>query len=560
MKHPCRHVSVLLLASSFAACSSSSNEPPTSRDAAAESGSDSGGGDSRDGSTGEDDGSAGDAAFVAPTGTQRLVAGGVLIGNGRDSCSTQGASDTWCGVVVPSQTKGRYELWAFDATSAVAGEELRCDGTDSYCVRLSRNAYGDDVASVNNYMFQGDTLFYRAGDDAGDAAAFNAPMWIWRPGWASGRELVSGSPSACEGQGDLEVAVCLRNVDEADGTWEEITAGPVGTAQDGPLPVLDKVLIQSAMTPQGIAVDTQVGFSPDGAYFGWSVGDPTTGLQTLKVQKLGDATTRLTVASDVYSWRISSDGAAWLWLSSYSDSEIMPAGTLVTAPFPGGANVSTLAMAVAEFDLVGDKGMLYRADVADQVGELRFMPDRATPGSSSLVDQGVRFIVARSADATTIVYSKVSTGVGSDLFGWSAALSAPCTLTEIPAAARSALLMAGNAAVVWAQTDVRSQVLSGAVTSLASCTTTAFGNGLISWASLGDDRLLLVDAAPLGETAGTLRVARVGAGGLVGQAVALQRDVEVAIAPIAPNAVLYTLANGAASDGLYLYAGVLLQH
>jgi hypothetical protein len=34
--------------------------------------------------------------------------------------------------------------------------------------------------------------------------------------------------------------------------------------------------------------------------------------------------------------------------------------------------------------------------------------------------------------------------------------------------------------------------------------------------------------------------------------------VAVVIAPIAPNAVFYTLANGASSDGLYIYAGALL--
>jgi hypothetical protein len=36
--------------------------------------------------------------------------------------------------------------------------------------------------------------------------------------------------------------------------------------------------------------------------------------------------------------------------------------------------------------------------------------------------------------------------------------------------------------------------------------------------------------------------------------------VAVVIAPVAPNAVFYTLANGAASDGLYVYAGPLLQN
>jgi hypothetical protein len=505
------------------------------------------------------DASSSDAVFEPPPGTRRLIPGGVLVSNGRESCSTQGASDTWCGVVIPAQTSGRYALWVFDATTAASGEEIHCDGTDPYCLRLSRNAYGDDPASVDNYSFQGDTLFYRAGDDAGDAAGFNAPMWAWRPGWSSGRELASGSLSACQGQGDLDVAVCLRNVDDGMGTaWEEITAGPIGSAGDGPLPLIEKVLLHSPTTPPGVDVETFVAFSPDGASFAWSVGDATTGAQTLKVQKLGDETTRLTVASDVSYWRISNDGASWLWLKSYVDDEIMPSGTLVTAPFPAGTAVSTVVMAVAEYDLVGDKGMLYRADVADQVGDLRFMPDRASPATSALLDQGVRFTVARSADASTVVYAKVSTGVGSDLFAWSATLSAPCTLTEIPAAARSALMMAGNQTVVWAQTDVQSQLLSGAVTTLASCKTTSFGEGLLDSASLGDDRLLFIDGSPPGGTAGTLRVARVAANGLDGAGTALQTGVAANFAPVAPNAVLYTLANGTASDGLYIYAGELL--
>ena len=202
--------------------------------------------------------------------------------------------------------------------------------------------------------------------------------------------------------------------------------------------------------------------------------------------------------------------------------------------------------------------MLYRTSVADQVGELRLMPDRAAPATTQLLDQGVRFVVARSADAGTVIYSKTNTAVGADLFAWSAGLAAPCTLTAVPSAATVATLLVGNQVVAWADIDVQSQLVSGAVTTLASCATKSLGTGLVGTAGLGDDRLLYVDGAPLGAYDGTLRVTRVGAAGAAGEGTPIAHDVAAVFAAVAPSAVVYTVDTGTAADGVYVYAGSLL--
>ena len=87
---------------------------------------------------------------------------------------------------------------------------------------------------------------------------------------------------------------------------------------------------------------------------------------------------------------MSGDGTAWLWLRSYVDDPIAPSGTLETAAFPAGTGVTTLATAVGDYEPVGAKGVLYLANFADQVGEMRYMPDRAVPATTTLLDRGVR--------------------------------------------------------------------------------------------------------------------------------------------------------------------------
>jgi hypothetical protein len=551
-----RHHFAVLLAASLAGCGSSSNEPADAgapRDAAAT-------GDAGDaaGAADADDAGGADAAFVPPVGTRRLVAGqATLVGNGPDSCTNQpGATgDRWCGLFLPSKTAGRSELWMLDATRALTGADVRCDGSDSSCVQIATDVLTAQYTGVSTAGFTGDTLFYRRGPDA---TIIDGPVWAWRPGWASGRELVDGAGTFCYAPPSRGVAVCLRrNQSVADGEEaEDLFAGSLAAPGDGLLPLVETVGLRAASDPVGDAADFELNFSPDGAYVAWStIGVPSA--KGLVVEKIDDPSTKVMVATEVSNWQISGDGTSWLWLRSYTDNGLEPSGTLETAAFPAGAGVATLATTVADFQVVGPKSVLYRAKVADQVGDLSFVPDLAAPAGSRLLDQDVRRIVTRSADASTVVYTRTSTGVGDDLFAWSASLKQPCTLTPIPSALTNAKLMAADHVVIWAQRDVFSQAVTGAATSLASCATKTFGHDLLQWMPVGDTHLLFVDGAPSGSASGTLRAASFGADGVVGAGTPLGRDVSVVFAAL-PAAAIYTVAQGTDGDGLYLYTGPLL--
>jgi hypothetical protein len=561
------------LALTLAACSSSSNEPPPSdarADAAADGPKDAAGAAdaSGDAADGAGDAEAG-APFVAPDGTQRLVSGvAALVGSGQNSCTNEpgAGGDRWCGFVVPATaaaglaTTGKWELWVIDVTTVAQGETVKCDGTDSYCLRLSSNVYMDRFVGAGNDGFEGDTLIYEADADASATQQFVGPISAWRPGWPAGRVLTSGKGVVCSGHKTASVALCLQDEStNADGDVSYgFVAGPLPDEAGGPLPLLETVLV-TVGTDAATVGEFQVGFSPDGAHVAWSARPDAAGKETLKVQAIDDATTRVTVASDVSAWEISRDGTRWLWLRTFNHDDLVPSGTLEMATFPGGGDVSTLATRVSNYEGVGTKGVLYRDAVVHTLGDLRLMPDRDAPATTTLIDQMVANVLTASDDASTIVYTKTITAVGNDVFVWTPALTSPCTAWATPSAGSVASLMSGNQVVVWKQGDVITQIASVAATSIASCATTTFGANLLRFLPAGDDRLLFLDDAEGGASAGVLRVSSVGAQG-PGRGTPLQHDVDPVYAPLSPSlpAVLYAVTGTDDADGLYIYAGPLL--
>jgi hypothetical protein len=559
----------------LAACGSSSNAPADAGHHVPDGGeapaSDATGGDvssdARDGAT-EPGGSAKDAAvdaapeLIAPPGLTKLLVSGraSLVGSGPNSCTNEpgAAGDRWCGFALPGAVDGHYDLWVFDATRAATGADLRCDGTDASCLRLSTNAYFDRFVGAGNDGFEGDTLIYQTDADPTVISSFAGTVSAWRPGWAAGRALTSGEGVVCSGHKTRQVALCLQDRSEtADGDVSyALVAGSLPAAGGAPLPVVERVITALGTDAAG-AEQFQVSLSPDGAWLAWSARPTASGQETLKVQKIDDATTRQTVAANVSSWDISRDGTRWLWLRAYNHSDLEPSGTLELATFPTGADVSTLATAVADYQQAGPKGVLYRAGVVHTLGDLRLMPDRDAPATTKLLDEMVAAVLARSEDARTVVYTKTITGVGNDVFVWSADLDmgSSCPVWLTPSATRSVTLLANDHVLVWSQGDVMTQVISAAATSLPSCETTIFGTDLLRWLPIGDDRILYVDGAKDGAYTGTLRATSADDHG-VGHGTPLSAVVDPVYAPLTPAlpAVVYTVGSG----GLYLYTGPLL--
>jgi hypothetical protein len=548
-------VSALLLAASLAACGSSSNEPADT--GARPDATTDGGADARGAADAGRDALDAEPAFVPPEGTRRLVSSpATLIGSGSDSCTNQAGAttDRWCAFLVPSKTAGRFGLWVFNATQVASGAAVACDGTDAYCFEIATDAFHLDGDGSLDGGFAGDTLLYRRGADATIA---DGPIWAWRPGWATGRELITGLGTSCFAAPTYASAFCLRTSPSAaaDTVSSDLVAGLLESPDDGPLAPVETIVTSAPSDPPNSSADFELGFSPDGGWVAWS----TTGVpsaQGLKAKKIGDQSAPITVAMDVSRWQMLGENA-WLWLRAYTDDIIRPTGTLETAAFPDGTGVTTVEANVADYEPVGEKGLLVRGNVADQVGALRYIADLTQPGTSILLDQGVRSVIGRSADASTVIYSKVSTAVGVDLYAWSTSLPATCTLTSTPQAFQLARLMAAGQVVVWVRRDVISQEVTGAVTTLASCTTQSFGQDLIQTMAASDGRLLFIDGAPSGSTSGTLRVATIVANGAPA-GLPLQRNVDL-FSPIAPDAVVYTVPGDAASRGLYIYTGALLR-
>jgi hypothetical protein len=515
----------------------------------------------------DQDGAA-DVAIAPPGLTRRLVSGNAsLVGSGPNTCTNQpgNTDDRWCGFTVAAAAGGRYELWVIDATLAASGADLKCDGTDAHCLRLSTNAYYDRFVGPGDDGFEGDTLVYKADADPTVTQEFVGPVYAWRPGWPAGRALTSPTGVVCSGHKTQPVALCLQNrtQDAAGDVSYDLVAGPLPAADGTPLPAIE-TLLATASTDRTGPGRFQVGLSPDGAYVAWSARPTPDGQETLKVQKIDDATTRQTIAANVSSWEISRDGTRWLWLRAFNYDDLVPSGTLEIATFPGGADVSTLAPSVSNYQGAGDQGVLYRDNVVHTLGDLRLMPDRTAPATTTLVDQMVAAVLATSDDATTIVYTKTQTAVGNDVFAWSAALATTCTVSAAPSASSTAYLMAGNRVVVWAQENIMTQIVSVAATPIASCATTTFGPNLLRWLPFGDDRLVFLDDAEGGATTGILRATQVGDTAATDRGTALAAAVDSVYAPVyasvasATPAVLYTEGTPTPDAGLYIYAGTLL--
>ena len=523
-----------------------------------------------------DDGDAtGDAVDAAPkpppvaaAGSRLVVPGAAaLVGTGLDSCTNAPAAsgDRWCAFARPAAS--RWELWVIDATKAAAGADVACDGTDVSCLRLSGHLFKSRANGFSDSGFNGDTLIYGETPDQGDSTSpFFGVLWAWRPGWTAGRALTSASGLYCVGQRVSDAALCFENR-SGDGMITNLTldlhAGRLSAAAGPVLPKLDTLLVVATTDLPGAPARTQVDLAPDGAYAAWSTRVAMDAVETLYAQKLADGAAPLVVAHDVSQWAISPDGLAWYWLAGYNyDVTGAPAGTLQAAAFPDGSNATMLAAAVGDLSVVNDKGLWFRADVAAQVGTLRWLPDRDVPAGAATVDTKVLTVLDHARDGAPFLYAKSYTPVRSDtpgagfdlvdLYSGAAAGGAPCVVADTPTAVHATIAPAGDV-VIWDRYDALTGERQGLSTNVSSCASTPFATRLRAVLPAGDDAYLYLDDADDSADESTLRYARVVNGALAVQQPLQTRAAHV-FAPLAPAlaAVAYTVATGTAADGLYV--------
>jgi hypothetical protein len=507
----------------------------------------------------------------------RLVVPGVaaLVGQGLDSCTATvpPTGDQWCAFGRPASDMGFFELWALDATKAAAGAAITCDGADASCLRLSTHLFKSRTTGFTDAGFNGDTLIYGEEMYSGEATApFSGVIYAWRPGWAAGRALTGANGVSCLGQARSDAALCFEDPN-GNGMVTNLTvdlhAGRLSSATGAVLPKVDTLVLAATTDLPGAPPRYEFDLSPDGGYVAWSTRGATDEIEVLHAQKLEEdgapVDAPFVVASDVSQWQMSPDGAAWYWLSAYNyDVTGAPAGTLQTAPFPAGATPTTLATGVGDFSAVGDTSLWLRADVAAQIGTLRWMADRAAPATIATVDTQVLTVLDESRDGARFLYAKtfvplrpgpVTTVSAAenlfDLYVGSGAGAASCVPTETPSALHAALGPAGDL-VVWERADNATTDTQGMATTLSSCTSATFATNLRGILPAGDAAYLYLDDADPAADEAILRYARIVNGSLVAGTPIQTRAASI-FAPLnAAAAVIYTVATGTATDGLYV--------
>ncbi|HTA19465.1 MAG TPA: hypothetical protein VK989_09245 [Polyangia bacterium] len=512
---------------------------------------------------------------VTAAGSRLVVPGAAaLVGQGLDSCTATlpPAGDQWCAFGRPASDMGFFELWALDATKAAAGAAIACDGTDASCLRLSTHLFKSRTTGFTDAGFNGDTLIYGEEMYSGEATApFSGVIYAWRPGWAAGRALTGENGISCLGQARSDAALCFEDPN-GNGMVTNLTvdlhAGRLSSVAGPVLPRIDTLVLAATTDLAGAPPRYAFDLSPDGAYVAWSTRGAADEIEVLHAQKLEEdgvpVDAPVVVAADVSQWQTSPDGAAWYWLSAYNyDVAGAPAGTLQTAPFPGGASPTTLATGVGDFSAVGDTSLWLRTDVAAQVGTLRWMADRAAPTTISTVDTNVLTVLDESRDGARFLYAKTfvplrpgpvtTVSVAANLFDLyvgDGTGTAPCVPTETASALHAELGPADDL-VVWERADNATTDTQGMATALSSCTSATFATNLRGILRAGDAGYLYLDDADPAADEATLRYARIVNGSLVAGAPIQTRAASV-FAPLGAAAVIYTVATGTAADGLYV--------
>ena len=487
----------------------------------------------------------------APGSTAVLPGTALLIGPGA-ACSsapvtTTPAPDRWCGVFVPSGNQ-MVGLLVFNLTKALAGTPITCDATDVNCVPLNASVDVNKDDTDATYGFVGQTLLYY------DATT----VYAWRPGWTAGRAIMAHSttqPVQCAGApNDAATAICLA------GTTNNLYAGTLDTATGGMLPLVE------ALTNGSTGID----FSPDGLSVIWSVKTSTSATnpaETLKVQTIGDATSKKTIASNITQWAVSADATRWYWLSApTTDANMITTGALQTAPYPAGAAPTAIQAKVGQYLLYGTKSAITLTTAAATTApgaDMNVIPDVDVPAPALVEGLDVIGLVGVTG-AGNILYatmaaqpSSSSSSILVDLRLINTDGTGKCAVAATASADPGAGFNAAGTAVEWVDVKVDASgtvtSISGDYTTVADCAPHVFSTSLYGFYDVTSGLLFQQNYSSTAFTA-DIDYAPLGATGVPGAATVVQASADSTIVPLfpAPGRVLFTLSSGSATDGVYL--------
>jgi hypothetical protein len=458
-----------------------------------------------------------------PGASSRKLVGGRarLVGDHLSACSSQPATgpvDRWCAFTLPGRALGGTDLWVLNVTKAMV-ENIPCDGTNANCKRLTEKLWTGQPANGPTYpgahVFDGDTLIYHADAPSTIVDIYEGPIYAWRPGMDTGRQITGSKGVTCSGHFRTDVVVCIEDIvivaDQID-TLALHAARLTGTT--GRLPKVTTIVPTRPMTQSS---QWRAGFNRAGDYFSYSTGGKLTSeLETLHVvatADLGMAGKDVTIGPNISRWEIAVDGKKIYYLKDFNYDPDAPTGNLMAADYPSGANAKVLAPDVGIFRLLfdgtdTDRGLSFYDKIAVGKGTFKLMRDTsgATPAVTKVVENVTGALLSRD-----LRYAMYSTTVN-DQFGTTDALltrtdgSGGCTLvTTDTTAGYGSAFPPGAGQVFWADNlDPLEDVGEGWTANPTNCSgKRKFADGIDYWFMAGNKGMLFSDSG-LGNDA-TLR-------------------------------------------------------
>jgi hypothetical protein len=466
------------------------------------------------------------------------------LSNGEACTAERGAeADRWCGFVAQS-SEGLRNLFVVNVSQVIAGVEVDCnaEGGDPNCLLLTEGV-GGSGADRHATFFAGDTLVYY------DAAL---TPHVWRPGMEAGRVLAERPEGVdfvfCKPAPEGTAVACLALPDEQPDETQVVAEIYAGAADAESEPLLQPVepVIAALLSDLGSVRRFSFGF-PESGYVAWTSRESADGPELLKLRRVDDPESQITVGSDINAWDVSADGRHWLWVSGVDKYGI---GTLQSAPFPEGSDPLDLVPGVIEYQ-VDPEGPLLALTI--EANLISIVDPIGAPQGQRQLDSHVQTMVAFGTEGY-VAYAKNLTGRSAvDLFVSSLDGARGCTIdTSINVPLNSVHFSPGAETALWAL--AKPDGYDAFHTRIADCSTVPVAPDItvLGWVGRGT-ALYMDEYEPLTES-GPLRFRNVGRRGEIDPAPPSLIAEHVDSYAILDSTLLYTTSANGGDEGVFVRA------
>jgi hypothetical protein len=349
---------------------------------------------------------------------------------------------------------------------------------------------------------------------------------------------------------------CLRDLPTAMQTNPNILLSDliVGRLDDAATPPLVKVeTVIAASATDTTTIHFEVDFpTPD--TIAWSARSAAGAAEVLKMQTIGNDASRATIATGINAWTTSRDGTRWHWLSSVVETS--GAGTLQTAPFPGGASPVMMAPNVIQYGYATPTSLL-AVDTAKVM--LAFADPAGAPATSSPVDTAVLGWLTLSSQGHVAYVKKTFTNAAGRLTGIDLNVkkvdgTGACVLTSATDAYPGDVNFApGAGGLTWIQQATGSA--AGQFTRLSDCMKMAVASNIVWVEPIGDRAVLYLDTFDMVSGTAYMRFKNAPAGAISSDPatqISAQVGSFVVTSAATSDVVLYTVNGGSNDDGVYI--------